>query len=407
VSYSGFSLGDAPVVLGDPPVAGIASITHDLHGRLTIRVRRKSDPRDLFSMLKHERLTISSPLGTQPLVQIKRAVCTRMSGSEVYDEFWAATALITSETLPPDSLVVRKYYLTGIHFLDGVIEIDAGGFHWKLDLLDDFFATSKMLDAEGSSVVTATLTSTPIPFSRSQEADDAAHVTALLLSFAAGGVIGIVRTDEEREGRLAAVRLQMSGTRAQGFSLAPILSDTMGPGVIKPFIEASYFPAIAVSKRLPLARLILTLLDLRGESVVQIQGLLAAHFLEIVRYHYALNVLVPNGKATHSGDQFYSPNTRRVMSFETILQDFAASIGLTGWSTGFTKFRNRVVHGDEIEGTTPLEQCANVLEVLHFCDRIILALLEWDRAGGKYIPCTDPERVTSTSYGINVKPFTR
>lgn len=216
-----------------------------------------------------------------------------------------------------------------------------------------------------------------------------------------------VRTDEEHEGTVVATLLRMGGSRATGFNLAPILPSFMGPGVIKPFLEACFAPAAVASKTLPLVRLINTLLDLRSEPVVHIKGLLAANFLEVLRYRYALNVLVPAGRARPEGDHFCAPGDKGTMSFAAILGAFCTDIGLSGWDSRFKDFRNRVVHGDDIEGSTIREQYAKVLEVLHFCDRIILALLDWDRAGGTYIPCVEPDRATPTSYGVNVRPFTR
>lgn len=66
-----------------------------------------------------------------------------------------------------------------------------------------------------------------------------------------------------------------------------------------------------------------------------------------------------------------------------------------------------MVHGDEIEGATVLDQYERVMDLAHFCDTIILALLEWDRAGGEYVPCNDWSRNTRTSIGVNVKRFVR
>ncbi len=407
MGYAGFTLEKAAVLIGDPPAEGTAAITHDVHGRITIRVVAPGTISDLFSMLREDRVTITSAPGVTPTVRIDRAVRTMISGTKGYDEFWASTVLVANEVRPPETLAARRYYLTGIRFTDEAVEFDAGGFRWRLQLLENVIETGRLIDAEGPDVVTACLTSEPVALGRAKEVDDAASVITLLLSFAAGGTVSAVRTDEEHEGTVITTRLRMNGSRATGFNLAPILPTLMGPGVIRPFIDACHGPAVTASRTLPLVRLINTLLDLRSEPVVHTKGLLAANFLEVLRYHYALNALVPAGRACQDGDLFYATGEKRPMSFAAILRAFCADIGLNGWKSGFTDFRNRVVHGDDIEGATIREQYANVLEVLHFCDRIILALLDWDRVGGKYIPCVEPERVTPTSYGLNVRPFTR
>jgi hypothetical protein len=238
--------------------------------------------------------------------------------------------------------------------------------------------------------------------------------------------VGVARVDCTHKGSTVLTRLNSGNDEdARTFLWGPVLCNLSGPGVVKPFIEASYAPGMAASKAVPLERLILTLVDIRGEPVVHTQGLLAANFLEIVRYHFARNALVAAGKASQRGDQFYRVGRKtersfaqmvkhlfrcgrkRPMGFAEILKEFCRSISLAGWSTDYVKFRNRVVHGDDIVGATLLEQHGKVLEVLHFCDRIILALLDWDRAGGKYIPCVKPDLMTPESYGINVKPFLR
>lgn len=400
MSYSGFALKDAPVMFGDPPIEGTATITQDLHGRIVVRVVAPEGVSDPISIFRQERVTIASATGVTPAVRIEHAV-------RLGDEFWTPAVLVMNEVRPPETLTARRFYLTGIQFADGVVEFASGGIRWRLQLLENFVETARLIEAEGPDVVTACLTSEPVARDRAPEVDDAASVITLLLSFAAGGNVGAVRTDEEHEGSVLTTRLRMGGSRATGFSLAPILPSLMGPSVLKPFVEACHSPAVKASETLPLDRLVNTLLDLRSEPVVHIKGLLAANFLEILRYNYALNVLVPAGRAQRYGDQFYAPGEKRAMPFAAILRAFCTDIGLGGWDPAFKDFRNRVVHGDGIDGSTVREQHTKVLEVLHFCDRIILALLDWDRVHGKYIPCVEPVRTTATSYGLNLRLFTR
>lgn len=159
----------------------------------------------------------------------------------------------------------------------------------------------------------------------------------------------------------------------------------------------------AAAQLYPVHRLMKTLVDTRGESVVSTQALLVANFLEVLRFHHALNVLVPSGRATRKGDYFV--HGKKTLSFTDILQDFLSVNGLTQWDSRFTAFRNAAVHGEEIRGATLLDRFATVLDVLHLCDRVMLEILRWHTASGKYIPCISPERKTPTSYGINSVQF--
>jgi hypothetical protein len=404
-AYEGFTLADQPVALGDEGEQGVATITQDRTGGLSVRVAR--DPRAvLAAFFSRSRPTIRTAPGRFPSVLIERAAHHggRSDPDGSYTEFWAAEVAIRHAEVQPTDEIRRKYFLTGFNFSDEQTTFVAAGTTWTLRLLDDHLATDRVISARGA--VTALLTTDAVPASRAGEIDEAASLIESLLSFAAGGFVGAARIDEERNGTATATTLRPN-EGPESFSLPPILLESATPGVVKHFIESSYPAAQSISAVLPLARLIASTLRMRDEGVVHIKALLAANFLEIVRYHHALNVMVPAGRAEPKNEGFRVPASRKSLPFDEIMGDFVQTHGLTRWNPKYTKFRNRIVHEGEIDGATLLDQHAAVMELAHFCDTVVLALLNWDKAGGKYIPCSDWERSTRTSYGINVLPFTR
>jgi hypothetical protein len=104
------------------------------------------------------------------------------------------------------------------------------------------------------------------------------------------------------------------------------------------------------------------------------------------------------------------------LSLADILSDFCADHRLTCWDRAFVRFRNRMFHGLDVPGDTLMDQYWKVMEVAHFCDIVILALLGWDQVGGRYVPCNKPPEIVtesktadrrSISVGINLQPFVR
>lgn len=401
--YEGFRLADQPVSLGDQCEQGVATITQDRTGALSVRVAR--DPRAvLASFFDRSRPTIRTAPGRHPSILIERAAQQGgHSDSECsYTDFWAAEVTIRHADVQPTDEVRRKYFLTGLNFREEQTTFVVAGTTWTLRLLDDHLATDSVV-SDGRGTITALLTTDAVPASRSAETDDAASLIESLLSFAAGGFVAAARIDEERDGITTATTLRPN-EGPESFSLPPIPLESATPGVVKHFIQSSYAAAQSVSAMLPLARLIASTLRMRDEGVVHTKGLLAANFLEIVRYHHALNVMVPAGRAEPKNEVFRHPGPGRPLTFDEIMGDFVHTHALTRWDPKYTKFRNRIVHEGEIDGATLLDQHAAVMKIAHFCDTVVLALLNWDKARGEYIPCNDWERTTPTSYGT---PFTR
>src|SRR5216683_2648931 len=77
-------------------------------------------------------------------------------------------------------------------------------------------------------------------------------------------------------------------------------------------------------------------------------------------------------------------------TFKEILGKMVQELKITrAWNPKvITDFRNKVVHEAEVEGSSAQEKHARIMEAMHFCDVAVLALLEWDKAGGTYFPVT-------------------
>jgi hypothetical protein len=334
VPYSGFTLDEVPVQVGASTTHGTISVSHSETGRLSIRVQRPWSIDRLAGWWEGKGSTITSTSAQPPFVSIENAKLTEDADTEHY---WASQALITHVAEPIDTKigVNATYYLTGLHFPDGKMIFDAGGLRWTLELLDGFGAAGDKLAKQGSGTITALLKPEIVAFSRAGELDDIASEIARLLSFGCGVPVRFLRVDYATKGSPIRSRLLDGSDENRSFWRAPVISSISKPGLIKLFIESSYQPARAASVAFPLARLISTAIDVRGERVVHTQGLLVANFLEIIRYNHALNVMVPNGKAVLRNEHFQRPGTTKDWKFAEILQDFLKDRGLAGWDKRF------------------------------------------------------------------------
>jgi hypothetical protein len=134
----------------------------------------------------------------------------------------------------------------------------------------------------------------------------------------------------------------------------------------------------------------------RRESIVQVKALIAANALEVLRYHFGHRVLVPTGRAVaRDDDLLWPPGSAKAnarMSFGEILDAFAGDHGLPHWeSARFKSLRNAVVHTGEVPRANLLEKYKEAIDAVHFVDTAVLALLDWDKVGGKYLPCNQPQ----------------
>ena len=80
---------------------------------------------------------------------------------------------------------------------------------------------------------------------------------------------------------------------------------------MKLYLERCYGPFKAVAAEVPLQSLITLSILARTESTLEIKALIVANFLEVVRFQYAANVLVPANRAVRHRDDFLDPTVFR------------------------------------------------------------------------------------------------
>ncbi|TAF06008.1 MAG: hypothetical protein EAZ77_13015 [Nostocales cyanobacterium] len=162
------------------------------------------------------------------------------------------------------------------------------------------------------------------------------------------------------------------------------------------FIESTYTDYMSSVNIYKLKKLISLGILAKHTPYIENKTLLICNFLEILRYNYALNV----GHFTQTEDDFYWADRRndKNVSFNAILKDFCQTNNLQRWIYLYTKIRNEIVHQGEVIGNDDEEKIKNYLDLHHFCDRVILTLLNWDRVSGYYIPINQKNRNTETKF---------
>ena len=172
------------------------------------------------------------------------------------------------------------------------------------------------------------------------------------------------------------------------------------------FVESSMVPYRRESQSYPLPALIHMGVLAKNVDYLEVKCLLMSNFIEMLRYSHATNVMVPAGALHQKQQNFEWTDGRKPhrASLRHIVEDFCTKHRLTGWSGDFIKLRNEIVHTGKVGGTDPLER---YLDLHHFCDQVILALLDWDGVGGSYIPINKPSVDDPGVTGTNRIPFVR
>lgn len=323
---------------------------------------------------------------------------------------------------PTSDVVTVVFFLNGLRFLPQASYpevVQLGNQLFRFALVDDYVSLSKIVTDNWGAVATV-IEAENVKVDSTDQVQTAIDDACWLLSFAFGTSVGCVRTDVFDNNNRIHTRLRQLDTAQQPF-YSPLLIDQL-QGELKHFLETAFGSFGQKADAYKLRNIIHILVEVAGQSVVSVEGLLLANVLEIIRYNFALNILVPRGEAVQDGDQFNRPAKKgksKRLSFGEILDSFSKELRLSLWTPNrkrFIDFRNKIIHEGELVGSSFTEQRQNVLDVLHFCQVAVLALLDWDVAGGKYIPANeDPNRITRTTsgkretvtLGINLKPFTR
>lgn len=133
--------------------------------------------------------------------------------------------------------------------------------------------------------------------------------------------------------------------------------------------------------------------------------ILMCNFLEILRYNHAISC--PNKFIKEQGDRFYWADRRDTyeVSFKKILKDFCVINDLH--FEDFTEIRNTIIHQGEVIGNNSEEKIENYLRLHHFCDRVILTLLKWDKVSGYYIPINQKQYNPMNGIAVNRIKFNR
>lgn len=184
-----------------------------------------------------------------------------------------------------------------------------------------------------------------------------------------------------------------------------IYEDGGNTNIIK-FLEHSYNFYKANNGKYLLSNLINTSILAKRTEYIQTKLLLMCNFLEILRFNYAKNIGVQNNRFTQKKDDFIwkiGMNKGNKASFKQILLYFLTSNNITGWNDDYLHIRNEIVHTGDI--------CTNGLEryynLNHFCDRIILAILDWNSVSGVYIPINCQEILVGGGIAVNNSIFVR
>lgn len=175
--------------------------------------------------------------------------------------------------------------------------------------------------------------------------------------------------------------------------------------VIK-FIESTYTDYRLKFDSYKLKKLITLGILAKNTPYLENKTILMCNFLEILRYNHAISC--PNKFTTKEKiGCFYWKDERdnKEVSFNKILKDFCKTNNLQ--FENFTEIRNKIVHQGEVIGNDYEEKRENYLRLHHFCDRVILTLLNWDEVSGYYIPINKKLYKPMNGIAVNRIKFNR
>lgn len=371
--------------------------------RLTARQGRDAEPSVSLSwkgppwdLVDAGEFSLTSDPPTFPVVDIPRASATNVT--------WDSATLVGEARLMVDQVVARYRaptagqrgvivcYFTATNVLS--FETKPHQLHglavpWQLALIEPTLETSRSIVAHGAGLITASL-SAPIPdvATDTTAIEEEALDIAWLLSFALGRRVSVARVDLfSEDGWL--IRSSVSPVQGGPLGLGgPLpLDDIHLRGQFAGYIEkgVAALRTHDATYKLKNALHISTLA--RAYPLSEAIALLSSNLLEVLRYNFGHNVLVAGGQAQARGDDVcFLPGTNggRRMSFAELLDSLCRHAGVVGWDAKFKDLRNSIIHQGEVLGANGRERLENVLELLHFTDRLLLALLDCESAGMSY-----------------------
>ncbi|MFM9267956.1 hypothetical protein [Tychonema sp. BBK16] len=326
------------------------------------------------------------------------------------------------QNLPQDSDTVSvRMYLTNLH-----------SYFYKNHIKFDINIPGQpqvVLSAHEEGAISNIAEVFQIPYSDLEKIKKLVDSICWLCSFASGRLSAVARMEVLRNKELIYQELtSVDTTLNQGPKVISDVDD------LTLFIEHSYNYYQQIVTTYNLNNLINLGVLAKQTPYIEVKTLLMCNFLEVLRYNYALNIGCPKGDFTRDRkDNFYlvtnerrngrrngrrncSASSQQRASFQEILEHFCDKNSLTGWCSSFKDIRDKIVHTGNITGSTFQEKIQKYQDLHHFCDRVILALLQWDCAGvrltfpqcdvvsGPYIPINCPPNPESV---VNRVAFTR
>jgi len=239
-----------------------------------------------------------------------------------------------------------------------------------------------------------------------------------LLSLATGRMCHIAKI-EARRGKTVVYRelRDLASSVRLDYGTPLVLPDLLPSQDIARFLEHAFLPFQQQNPTYRLNNLIGLGILAKDTNYSENMLLLMANFLEVVRYNYASNNSgTPNSlfkRGTNDNFSWVTSNQpswanagdvrNHAASFRDILYHFCLQMGISIWDDDFRDIRNEIIHTGKVL-VTPTQR---YLKLHHFCDTVLLALLDWDYVQGTYVPIHDPNRRNPTPGNNSLPVFTR
>jgi len=403
---SKFVLEDVPVDFATEQLQGELSIQQDDSGRLGLSIA--------FDAGNYEgSAPIKAVPGFSPAVTIEPAYYNghyNEGGRESFIKVQAPSVVIEYEPgIDPSELVSVRYELAGERRDVFGCNLVFDNRSWRFDVKWDPYCYGKALH-EGVDYVPleAALITQQLPYGQIDSATETVRKVLPCLSFALGGMVGLARMEIFATGAKPVKQVLFNLGDPERRSRPPVPIDQVAK-----FVQWAYPRLGELEHKLKFSNLLRLIVWARNEYVFELQALNLAGVLEFLRYQFASNFLVPSGKAKRVGDRFVKmksgqPVSRKnkngkeievIWSFAEIHREMVKEFQLSRWDKDkFTNFRNSIVHSFTVPGSDGDSKIDASNEVMHYCDTLVLAALDWDKCvyrnrfpGHKFVVTRPPD----------------